>query len=258
MTTPPPLDVLLPADAGFSPITPDAAEQRLCELYRHPVTPDGWFRANMISSVDGAATGPDRRSGSINGPADLRVFTTLRALADVVLVGAGTVRAEGYRAPRTSAPLIAGRLARGQQPHPALAVVSARGELPAALLDDEPAPWVFTTEDAPGLTTLRAHLPPERLRVHPARVDLAQVRSTLVAQGLSRILTEGGPSLLGDLLAADLVDELCLTTSPLVVGGPVGRLVHLEAWIDPPRDLELGHLLHSDGVLLGRWLVRRH
>ncbi|HEY3438866.1 MAG TPA: dihydrofolate reductase family protein [Actinotalea sp.] len=254
------LDVLLaPPGSPASPPTTigdDPAEALLQELYAYPPrAAGGWVRANMVSSVDGAATGADERSGSINGPADLRVFTTLRALADVVLVGAGTVRAEGYRAPEIAEPLRSARLARGRSAAPALAIVSARGDVPTEVLRGGSPPWVFTTDDAPGVARLRAELPSDHLHVHPGTVDLARVRTTLVAAGLPAILTEGGPSLLGTLLAAGLVDELCLTTSPQLVGGPAPRPVAGIGWLSPPARLGLAHLLHCEGVLLGRWLV---
>jgi len=80
--------------------------------------------------------------------------------------------------------------------------------------------------------------------------------STLVAVGLPLILTEGGPHLLGELVAADVLDELCLTWSPQLVGGPVMRVLAGTDWLLPPRQARLAHLLHADGVLLGRWLLR--
>ena len=96
---PPTLEVLLPS--GLPAIRPDDAETALAALFAEPRTP--WLRANMIATLDGAATGADHRSGSINDPADLRVFHTLRALADVVLVGAGPceLRATGHRGRRS-------------------------------------------------------------------------------------------------------------------------------------------------------------
>lgn len=253
MATDPTLQVLLPD--GTEPLTPDAAEQRLADLYAAPRLP--WVRANMITTLDGAATGADGRSGSINGPADARVFHVLRALADVIVVGAGTVRAEGYRAPRTHDRFVPGRRQRGQADHPALAVVTASGDVPAEVLDDEPQPWVFTTTGAAHAERLRAHLAPERLVIHPGGVDLPAVVATLADAGLPHILTEGGPTLLGDLLAADVVDELCLTWSPQLVGGPAPRVVTSAPWLAPPRDARLAHLLHADGVLLARWLLRQ-
>lgn len=253
MAIDPTLQVLLPD--GTAPLPPDAAEQRLADLYAAPHLP--WVRANMIATLDGAATGADGRSGSINGPADARVFHVLRALADVVVVGAGTVRAEGYRAPRTQDRFVPGRRERGQADHPVLAVVTASGDVPAEVLDDDPQPWVFTTTGAAHAERLRAHLPAERLVLHDGAVDLPGAVAALAGAGLPRILTEGGPSLLGDLLAADVVDELCLTWSPQLVGGPARRVVTGAPWLSPPRDAHLAHLLHADGVLLGRWLLRQ-
>ncbi|EYR62711.1 deaminase [Actinotalea ferrariae CF5-4] len=249
----PVLDVLLPA--GRTALGPDPAERALSELYAYP---DGrWVRANMITTLDGAATGADGRSGSINGAADHRVFDVLRGLADVILVGAGTARAERYRGPRTPPPLVPARRASGQADHPPLAVVTGRGDLPAALLDDEPRPWVFTVPEAPFLGHLRAHLPKDRLHLHEGGVDPRRVLDTLAGAGLVRVLCEGGPRLLADLVAADVLDELCLTQTPAVVGGPATRVVHGQRWADPVRAARPAHLLHADGVLIGRWLLER-
>lgn len=254
MTTRPPLQVLVAADAG-----PDAGavvgpddDAALDAHYAPPCLP--WLRANMVATLDGAATGADGVSGSINGPADNRVFEALRGWADVVLVGAGTVRAEGYRAPRLPDRLVAARRARGQADHPALAVVTARGVLPDALLAG--SPWVVTTTDAPGLAGLRRRLPADRLLVHDGAVDLATAVAALTGAGLVRVLAEGGPTLLGGLLAAGLVDELCLTWSPVLVGGPALRPVDSPAWLVPPAAARLAGLLLGDGMLLGRWLLR--
>lgn len=244
----PTLDVLLPA--GSDAVLPDPAEVTLDVLYREPRLP--WVRANMIASIDGAMTGADGRSGSINGPADGRVFRTLRAWADVVLVGAGTVRAEGYRAPRLPEPVRARRRAAGRPADPSLAVVTRSGDLPPALLAD--APWVFTTPSAPHLDRLRGALPADRLQVGTTDyVDVAHAVAVLHEAGHPRVLTEGGPHLLGTLLAAEVVDELCLTWSPAVVGGPAGRIVDGAPWLGQGARLTL--LLHADGVLLGRWAL---
>lgn len=252
MADAPALEVLLPP--GVAPIAADDGA-RLEAHYAEPRLP--WVRANMIATLDGAATGPDGRSGSINGAADHRVFAALRAWADVILVGAGTVRAEHYRAPRTPPPLLGARRGRGQGDHPALAIVSGVGDLPDAVLADDPAPWVVTTAGAPGLGSLRRRLPRGRVIVHDEAVDLAATVRALVGAGLPRVLTEGGPTLLGALLSAGLVDELCLTWSPRLVAGPAPRPVVAPAWLAPPAAARLGGLLHCDGVLLGRWLLDR-
>lgn len=250
MAEAPTLEVLLPT--GAAPIAP-ADDARLAGHYAEPRLP--WLRATMIATLDGAAAGPDGRSGSINGAADHRVFAALRAWADVILVGAGTVRAERYLAPRTPAPLLEARRGRGQADHPALAIVTGVGDLPEAVLAGDPAPWVVTTTGAPGLGGLRRRLPRGHVLAHDGQVDLAAAVRALVEAGLPRILTEGGPTLLGALLAADLLDELCLTWSPQVVAGPAPRPVVAPGWLDPPVTGRLRGLLHSEGVLLGRWLL---
>lgn len=255
----PTLDVLLPLNRTGEQIRPEDDEHTLTALYPYPTTrsgADAWVRANMIASLDGAATGADRHSGTINGAADLRVFRVLRAAADVVLIGAGTARAEGYTALDVPHALAAARAARGQRPPLELAVVSATGALPAALLDSGRPPLVVTVADRPDLDALRARIGADRVVVAGrGRVNLAAALDALAARGLGRVLAEGGPRLLGDLLGAGLVDELCLTWSPLLVGGPAPRVVDHADWFSPARPAKPAHLLHADAVLLGRWLL---
>jgi len=270
----PPFDLLLPVDGAARRVDPEPGEPVLAALYAHP-DPGGrrpWVRANMIASLDGGATGADGRSGSLNGPADHRVFDLLRGLADVVLVGAGTVRAEGYGELPVRPDLAAGRAARGQRPALRLAVVSRSGALPESVLDagsgaipgggpdggtgDDVAPLVVTVSDRPDLPALRERLGPDRLVVAgTGDVDLGAALAALAARGLPRVLAEGGARVLGDLLAGDHVDDLCLTTTPHLVGGPARRVVDRPDWFAPPLAARAAHLLHSDGVLLGRWLL---
>ncbi|WNB84411.1 dihydrofolate reductase family protein [Cellulomonas sp. ATA003] len=210
----------------------------------------------MIATLDGAGTGADGRSGSINGPADHRVFDVLRSLADVVVVGAGTVRAEGYGDLSVRRDLRAARAARGQHADPELAVVTRSGSVPDELLDAAVPPLVVTAADGDAVAALRRRIGADRVvAVGTGDVDLGGALAALAARGLPRVLTEGGPRLLGDLLAADLVDDLCLTTAPLVVGGPARRVVDRGGWLAPPAAARCAHLLHGDGVLLGRWLL---
>ncbi|WP_426311692.1 dihydrofolate reductase family protein [Cellulosimicrobium sp. E-16] len=268
----PALDVLLP-DPEHLP--PDAREERLAALYAYgpPTRGAHVVRANMVASVDGAAWGPDHRSGSINDDADWRVFRVLRALADVVLVGAGTARAEGYTA------LDRPRGLRHLHDTPLeLAIVTRSGRVPEALRRGERPPYVLTAPA--GAATARADVPPDRVLVvgqdavgaadggEPgAAVDLAAGLAALADRGLVRVLAEGGPTLLGDLLSADLVDELCVTTTPTVVGRGPGRIVAGTAASGttalPPRGARLAHLLHSPddrpgspaGTTAARWLL---
>jgi riboflavin biosynthesis pyrimidine reductase len=205
---------------------------------RYAVASRPWLRVNMVSTVDGAATGPDGRSGGINNAADKRVFDTLRRLCDAVVVGAGTARDEGYR-PFTK-PLV---------------LVSRSGEVPSRLRD-APAGSVLmaTCAAAEHLDETRALLGGDHLLVlGQHRVDLAELKRTLVDRGLANLLSEGGPRLLRGLLAEGVVDELDVTIVPRVLGGEHPRILD-----GPPldRSLTLVSLLEDDGTLLGRWLAR--
>ncbi len=193
-------------------VGPETAD--LHELYAVPLDRRGgpWLRVNMVSTIDGAATGESGKSGSINNEIDHRVFQHLRSVADVIVVGAGTARAEGYRP--TDRPIM---------------VVSRRGQLPEGLRGAAPDKVLIAPLD-----------------------DAVAFKRSLADRGWTNILCEGGPSLLADLLAAGVVDELCTTTVPRLLGGDHRRIVD-----GPPVDvpLRLHTLLESDGTLLARWLV---
>ncbi|MEN0128773.1 MAG: dihydrofolate reductase family protein [Brevundimonas sp.] len=253
MADSPALDVLLPLSRAGARIEPSADEAELLALFDD--TPPRHVRANMVATLDGGGTGPDDVTGSINGAADFRVFQALRTLADVVLIGAGTARQERYRALSVPDDLVAARAARGRPPRIELAVVSRSGALPDDLLDAEHPPYVLTTPDCPRLDGLRARVGADHVVTtgDPGGIDLRAALDALADRGLGRVLTEGGPTLLGQLLAARLVDELCLTWSPVIVGGPAPRIVDTAEWFAPPRHAEATHLLHAQGVLLGRW-----
>jgi len=260
-----PLDLLVP---GPEHLPPDPAEVRLAALYDEDPGAGGWLRANFVSTVDGGAWGPDHLSGSINDDADWRVFRVLRAAADVVLVGAGTARHEGYTAldrprdlPASDRPL-------------ELALVTRSGRVPQQLADGDRPPLVLTGEE--GARTARRMVPADRVLAVPAghdpdEVDLRAGRAALADRGLGRVLCEGGPTLLAALLADDLVDELCVTTSPCLVGPGPSRIVAASPAGAPgedprpagvpasaPAPARLAHLLHAPGTgtLLARWLLR--
>ena len=263
--TVPTFDVLLPRSQSPRRLEPRADEAELVALLddgpageREHAGRSLVVRANMISTLDGAATGPDHVSGSINGAADLRVFQALRAVADVVLVGAGTVRAEGYGSLDVPPRLEGTRRARGRVAPPELAVITRSGDLPAALLDARRPPLVVTTAANPHVDALRGRVGGQRVVVAGEHeVDLVVTLRALVDRGLTSVLAEGGPSLLAELVARDLVDDLFLTWSPTLVGGPAPRVLDGGPWLAPPREATLVHLLHADGVLLGRWSLRR-
>lgn len=209
----------------------------LAALYAPPSVP--WLRVNMISTVDGAATGESGKSGSINNAPDKLVFDALRARADAVVVGAGTARAEGY----------------GPADRP-IVVVSRRGEVPELLRGAVPGRVLLATcARAVGRAEAIEMLGADHvLTVGEDDVDLVALKVELVGRGFREVLSEGGPHLLRDLLAAGVVDELTATTVPRLLAGAHPRMIQGDP-IDVP--LRLALLLEHDGTLLGRWLVDR-
>ena len=212
-------------------------EGELRDLYAAPRTP--WLRVNMVSTVDGAATGEEGTSKSINNEADKEVFDLLRSLADVLVVGAGTIRTEGYDVP--SMPLV---------------VVSRSAEIPETLREAPHGRILMATcSTAPNLAAAQEQLGNENVMVLGVRrVDLAALKARLAERGFTDILSEGGPHLLRDLLDEGVADEVCTTIVPRVVAGDHRRITD-----GPPVDvpLRLRTLLEQDGTLLARWWVER-
>lgn len=241
-------------DDGPQRLTPGpVTDEDLARLYAAPPA-RRWLRASMVATVDGAAAGPDGRSGSINTPADHVVFGLARALSDAVLVGAGTVRTEGYA--DVDVPARWAWLRADRAPAPILVVVTATGTLPPSLAEREPGTThLVTRAGAAGLADARAVLGDEAVHVcGQESVDLAQALRELAEAGIERVSAEGGPHLLGSLLAADLVDELDLNTSWHVVAGSAPRVSAGES-VD--RRFAPTVLLEEDGTVLARWLRAR-
>jgi riboflavin biosynthesis pyrimidine reductase len=230
----------------------------LAGLYAYPAR-DGagrpWVRANMIESADGAAA-VDGLSGGLGGPADREVFGLLRALAGVILVGAGTARAERYR-PARVAPRWAA-LRTGRTATPPIAVLSGRLDLDPAgpLLAEAPAgarTIVITAESAPADRRAEVARHADVIIGGEHEVSAAAAVSALAARGYREILAEGGPHLLGQLAAAGLIDELCVTLSPVLAGGPAGRIIQGPA--SAPGRMALAHVLADGDYLLCRYLL---
>ena len=221
---------LLPAPATL--VSPDEA---YADPGRRPRHGRPWVLVNMITSLDGA-TALGGRSGGLGAAGDRAVFHALRGVADVIVVGAGTARAERYGPPA--------------RPGQRIAVVTISGDLRGCerLLASGAAVMV-TTEQGPA--------PPEGvpvLRAGTAVVDMAAALAQLAESGATVVLAEGGPRLNGHLVAAGCVDELCVTTAPLLVGGDSNRLAHGSA--GTARPMRLAHLLaDDDGYLYSRWLT---
>ena len=226
--------------------------------YRYPRIAGGrwWLRANMLSSVDGSVTGADGRSGTLSTPADRALFHHLRHLCDAIVVGAGTARAENYGPPKVDEARAAARAEAGQPPRPRLVVVSRSLSLdPAARLFSGPDRVIVVTSRAADWAAVeRLGQVAEVIRVGEGAVDLAEMMGLLADQGLPRLLCEGGPALLGDLVSARLLDELCLTVSPMLTAGGARRIAD-GAGAEPPVSLSLTSVAHShDGTLFTRWV----
>lgn len=223
------LTALAPAGAPLDAADDDA----LAGFYSYPSYPGDhpgcWVRGNMITALDGGAT-DDGKSGGLAGPGDRTLFELMRNAADVVLVGAGTVRIESYSGAQPSVAQRQARQRRGQAEVPPIAVVSRSARL-------DPDAKVFTRTAVPPLImTSHSSVADARHRLGAAAevidasgadqadVDLARVLQILAGRGLTRVLVEGGPHLLGSLIDAGLLDELCLTVAPILVGAGAPRI----------------------------------
>lgn len=219
----------------------------------------GGLRADFVSSLDGAATA-DGRSAGLQTAGDNRVFEALRDLADVVLAGAGTVRDEGYGAVRLPERRLAVRRAYGLSEALPTAVISRSLRL-------DPRADLFTAGGAARTIVMTCQAADSAARAALSRVsdlvvcgehdvDLSLARAALHERGLSRILCEGGPTLFAQLARAGIVDELCLSLTPMLAGPGARRIVAGALWDGQPRDARLTGLLEEDGALFCRYRLR--
>ena len=242
-----------------APPVRETARWRLEELVGRYAVVDratAHLRVNFIASLDGAAT-HEGLSGGLNNADDKQVFDTLRMLSDAVLVGAGTLRAEGYGPLRLDGPALAWRRAHGLPDHPTLAVVSSRLDLDpdSSMLTEAPVrPVVLTHAASPADRRERLAAVADVVLCGERAVDPRAMLAELARRGMPQVLCEGGPHLLGALIEADAVDELCLTLSPVLEGGGAGRISAGGA--PATRAMRLAHVLTADDMLLLRYLRR--
>ncbi len=233
---------LVPAGCPDVDLESPTAGRQLAAIYAPPMS--RWLRTNLVAGVDGGARGHDGTSDSLASPADRRILGAIRRAADVVLVGAATVRAEGFRVPKTAR----------------LAVVTASGDVGSATLAPHDAQRVTVFCPASARDRIAGRLAEAGvwddrvvgLSASEGVIDVSELVSELRATGAESIVCEGGPRLAGGLLDAGLVDELCLTLSPVLAGssGPVF------AGGGTGATLALSGLLSdADGMLYGRWRV---
>jgi riboflavin biosynthesis pyrimidine reductase len=283
---------IFPADPAAPDIRPDNVEA-LAELYAYPAAPSGtpWVRANMIESIDGAAS-LNGRSGGLSGDADRLLFAVLRSLADVILVGASTARAEKYRPVREQEIWAKLRNER-QQPTPPIAVVTRKLDLDldSPLLSGAPGAArtiLLTTAAAPAGRRVAAAAHADVVVAGRDMVQPSAATAELARRGYQNVLLEGGPTLLRQVADAGLLDDLCLTFSPVLEGGMAGRILASPRAPGPPghspstgpspaapfgaagpgsggrsgaaaregvaAKLSLRHVLEDDGSLLCRYL----
>jgi riboflavin-specific deaminase-like protein len=216
--------------------------------------PTRLVRINMVASVDGRTTDAEGRAGGLGGDGDFEVFRALRALADGILVGAGTVRTEGY-GPHKLPRALAERRRRDGVDAPATVIVVSRSlnlDLRSRLFADAVARTIVLTCDSS--PTNRRDALSEVARVVVAGdnvVDLADGLAQLAEDhGIARVVCEGGASLNQALLGAGLADELCLTIAPQLVGSEGVRLVNPPV---PSAGLELRGACEQNGELYLRY-----
>ncbi len=228
----------------------------LDEAYALPGPGRLHLRANFVTSTDGAAEVAGR-SGGLSSDADHRLFSVLRGLCDVVLVGARTVRHERYGPARPTPDRRAWRQERGLAAAPPIAVVTSGVDLDltsAFFTEATARPVILTTGAAPATTREEAARVADVVVCGETEVDIGSALQALADRGLTRVLCEGGPHLLGQLVAAGRLDELCLSLSPVIAGPERLRIIG-GAPLDQPASLELAHVLTADGTLFLRYVL---
>lgn len=248
---------LFPADPGHQPGVD--VEAAVAAEVRPGDDRRPWVYTNMIASADGG-TAVDGLSGDLGGPGDQAMFAALRSAADAILVGASTVREERYRPPRRPDEIRERRRAEGRRPDPRLVVVTRGLDLDPALPlfgDAGNPPLIVTVDSAPA--DRRAALDPvaELVEAGADGVDLGAALGELARRGIRTVLSEGGPSINGQLVAGDLVDEWNLSLSPRLLGGDSRRAAVGPVPGGPPRGMRLARVWTDDHFLFCRWLRDR-
>jgi riboflavin biosynthesis pyrimidine reductase len=233
-----------------SPSSAPLTDVELAALYE-PVGPG--LRVNFVTSVDGAVE-IKGHSAALGSAPDKLVFDLLRQFPDALMVGAGTLRIEGYDGVRLDEPRSAWRRSQGLDAHPRLVVVSQRLALMPTdefLCNAPVRPVIITCSAAPSARRQALEAVADVLVCGEDHVDLQGALAELSRRGITRILCEGGPQLFGTLAAEDLVDEVCLTVSPLLAGAGAGRIIAGPQ--SAMRGLRLAHALCADDVLILRY-----
>ncbi len=221
---------------------------------RLPVANRPWVMCNMISSTDGGVA-LDGVSGGLGGPADKVVFSAIRSLPDVIVVASGTVIAENYRTAQTPPDAQRQRLERGQPAVPRIAIVTQSLNIDPShrVFDGDVRPIVITSESSPAAKRMALAEVADIIIAGESSVELETALEQLGANGAQIVLLEGGPTLNGAFVDADLVDELCLSFAPMMLGGDGPRIVARSSNADA-HSMRLERILHQDGYLFHRYI----
>lgn len=226
----------VPAPSEFLDLDAPASRDRLLEWYR-PSSAD-WLRINLVMSITGSAVGDDGTSETLTNATDRRILGVIRELSDVVLVGAASVRAEGYQLPRRSR----------------LAVATISGDLAGHRLEADQQHRLTIVCPESVAPRAAAEFPRAEILTTPDAAPVTAIATALRAAGYASIVCEGGPTLAAALLAADAVDELCLTTAPLVRELTLPALTPSGA---PQKSARLEQLLLDESsYVFTRWSIR--
>lgn len=197
--------------------------------------------SNFVTSIDGAAV-IEGGSSALNDDDDKAMFLAMRSMADFVVVGSGTVKAEDYGPMRS----YHGR------PAPHLVIVTGR-------LSVDPGARVFSDPDKRVTLLTGSDSDPDRAEELGEVADVIVLRD-LSASGIAHylrmagtVLVEGGPSLMGQFVAAGLIDEMAWTIAPLAAAGDSPRMAHGPA-AEPPVEMKLDRMLHGDRSLFVRYV----
>ncbi len=230
----------------------------VADAFTFPATDRPWVRAVMVATADGAAKSPEGLSGGISSTSDRLIFNAQRGLADVVLVGAETVRQEAYKAVKPRPEWQKLRADRDLSPVHRIAIITGSGNI------DENGE-LFTESTEKPILIVPDTLPADRrealepvaqiVTAGESRVELGAAVAALGALGLNRIAMEGGPRLLGQMAAEGLMDEYCITLTPLLAGGsyqgePITRILDGVPLPDPPLPLKLNLVIEDTGTLV--------
>ncbi len=224
------------------------------ELAKRYAFPDSltspWVRTCFVSSIDGAATDASGLSGGFGGDDDSTIFHVWRSLADVIVVGAGTARAEGYGPVLPSEIHQDLRRELGLAPLPPIAIVSGRLDVPERLIASGQILITSAHSDPARRAELAATM--DVIVAGSQAIDWPEALRQLAERGLLRIQCEGGPRLHGDLIGADVVDELCVNFAAVLAGGPAPRIAHGPN--ASAHAMRLADTIVGDGLLATRWI----